>query len=178
MSLSPFALLKQIAERCRSHAADLPSRVEAVEYWRGVGFMLAGRRYVAAMSDVSEILKPPRLTKLPGVKHWVQGVANVRGKLVPVMELASFLGERAPVSSRTRRVLVVEKEELINGLLVDHVLGMQHFPKDKLEHIAEQDVPERIRPFVVGCYRRGGEIWPVFSFDALVESDLYMDIAV
>jgi len=175
--MTPFALLHDIANRCRSHAADLPSKVEAVEYWRGVGFVLAGQRYVAPMSDVSEILTAPKLTQVPGVKHWVQGVANVRGRLVPVMDLAAFLGGRM-ASQRTKRTLIIEKGDVLNGLVVDAVLGMQHFSTDSKNASTSTEIPEAAKAFISDVYTRDGEDWPVFSFDALVEDQHYMDIAV
>jgi len=175
--MNPFALLQNIAQRCRSHAADLPSPSEAVEYWRGVGFILAGKRYVAPMSDIDEILTSPKLTPVPGVKHWVQGVANVRGRLVPIMDLASFFGGRA-TSLRTQRTLIIEKGELLNGLVVDAVLGMQHFPVDSRQAVSSSGIPEKTLPFISGVYQRDGEQWPVFSFDALAKDEHYMDIAV
>jgi twitching motility protein PilI len=175
--MMPFALLHNIAERCHSHAADLPSQIEAVEYWRGVGFVLAGKRYVAPMEDVSEILTAPKLTQVPGVKHWVQGVANVRGRLVPVMDLAGFLGGRM-TSQRVRRTFIIEKGDVLNGLVVDAVLGMQHFSVESKNTSLNLDIPEAAKPFIVGSYARDGENWPVFSFDALVEDQHYMDIAI
>ena len=175
--MTPFALLQNIAQRCRSHAADLPSRIEAVEHWRGVGFILAGRRYVAPMSDVSEILTAPKLTQVPGVKHWVKGVANVRGRLVPVMDLASFLGGRS-TSQRSKRTLIIEKGDLLNGLVVDAVLGMQHFQLDSLKAVQGNEVSDKTTPFIAGIYERDGEQWPVFSFEALANNEHYMDIAV
>ncbi len=175
--MTPFALLQNIAQRCRSHAADLPSPSEAVEYWRGVGFILAGKRYVATMSDVGEILTSPKLTPVPGVKHWVQGVANVRGRLVPIMDLASFLGGRVS-SQRTQRTLIIEKGDLLNGLIVDAVLGMQHFPMDSIQEPSSADVADKATPFISGVFQRDGEQWPIFSFDALAKNEHYMDIAV
>lgn len=175
--MTPFALLQDIAKRCRSHAAELPSRVEAVENWRGVGFILAGRRYVAPMSDVSEILTPPKLTQVPGVKHWVQGIANVRGRLVPVMDLAAFLGERS-TSGRNKRALIIEKGDLLNGLIVDAVLGMQYFPVENKQDILDVEIPEQAKAYVSEVFVRDGESWPVFSFDQLASDQNYMDIAV
>ena len=175
--MSPFALLQDIAKRCRSHAAELPSRVEAVENWRGVGFILGGKRFVAPMSDVSEILTPPKLTQVPGVKHWVQGVANVRGRLVPVMDLAAFLGERA-TPGRNKRALIIEKGDLLNGLIVDAVLGMQYFPLESKQDQVDLDIPEQAQAYVSGAFERDSELWPVFSFDQLINDQNYMDIAV
>jgi twitching motility protein PilI len=175
--MTPFTLLHDIAKRCRAHAADLPSKAEAVEYWRGVGFVLGGQRYVAPMSDVSEILTAPKLTPVPGVKHWVQGVANVRGRLIPVMDLAAFLGGRA-ASQRTKRTLIIEKGDVLNGLVVDAVLGMQYFSTESKDTSSSLGLSETAKPFVSGSYTRDGEDWPVFSFDALIEDQHYMDIAV
>ncbi|WP_283788942.1 chemotaxis protein CheW [Bermanella sp. WJH001] len=175
--MTPFELLQDIASRCRSHAAELPSRIEAVENWRGVGFILAGRRYVAPMSDVSEILTAPKLTQVPGVKHWVQGVANVRGRLIPVMDLAAFLGGRS-TSGRNKRTLIIEKGDLLNGLTVDAVLGMQYFPVESKQDSSDLDVPDQAKAFISGAYLRDGELWPVFSFDELANDQNYMDIAV
>jgi len=175
--MTPFALLQDIATRCRSHAAELPSRIEAVENWRGVGFILAGRRYVAPMSDVSEILTPPKLTQVPGVKHWVQGVANVRGRLVPVMDLAAFLGDRS-TAGRNKRALIIEKGDLLNGLVVDAVLGMQYFPVENKQDASDVDIPDQAKAYVSEVFLRDGESWPVFSFDQLINDQNYMDIAV
>ncbi len=175
--MTPFALLQDIAQRCRSHAADLPSPSEVVEYWRGVGFILAGKRYVAIMSDVGEILTSPKLTPVPGVKHWVLGIANVRGRLIPIMDLASFLGGGVS-NQRAQRTLIIEKGDLLNGLVVDAVLGMHHFPIDSIQEPNETDATGKAAPFVTGVFERDGERWPVFSFDALSENELYIDIAV
>ena len=59
---APFAVLTDIAERSRSLAAGLPEQQEAVELWNGIGFVLAGERYVAPMGEVTEILHVPRFT--------------------------------------------------------------------------------------------------------------------
>lgn len=65
---APFAVLTDIAERSRSLAAGLPEQQEAVELWNGIGFVLAGERYVAPMGEVTEILHVPRFTHIPGVR--------------------------------------------------------------------------------------------------------------
>ncbi len=69
---------------------------------------------------------------MPGVKPWVKGVANLRGRLLPVMDLGGFLGLELSKARKQRRVLVVEYNDLFVGLLVDEVVGMQHFAQDAL----------------------------------------------
>lgn len=174
--MHPFARLLEIAERSRRNASALPQQIEAVTYWRGVGFMLAGQSFVAEMSEVAEILQPPRLTKVPGVRSWVLGVANVRGRLVPVMDLAGLLGLPSKANWRSRRVLVVEQGDHLTGLLVDAVLGMQQFPVDRTIR------PEQLDPafgnYVDQGFERDGREWPVFRLLDLVQAPEFMQIAV
>lgn len=86
---TPFQLLVDIDQRCRRLAAGLPAQQEAVQSWSGIGFRMGGRFFVAPMGEVGEVLHEPRYTQLPGVKTWVKGVANVRGRLLPIMDLCA-----------------------------------------------------------------------------------------
>lgn len=174
--MHPFAQLLDIAERSRSNASALPQQVELVAYWRGVGFMLAGQHFAADMSEVAEILQPPRLTKVPGVRSWVLGVANVRGRLVPIMDLAGLLGLPSKANWRSRRVLVVEHGDHMTGLLVDAVLGMQQFAEDRQLQAAELD--PAFEKFVSRAYERDGKTWPVFQLLDLVQAPEFLQIAV
>src|SRR5690606_40471152 len=89
---TPFQRLLEIDARCRGLAAGLPSQQEAVKTWAGIGFRMGERLFVAPMGEVGEILHEPRYTQLPGVKSWVKGVANVRGRLLPIMDLCGYFG--------------------------------------------------------------------------------------
>jgi len=129
--MSPFDLLVEISQTSRDNASELPQRTEAVTYWRGIGFMLAGQRFLAPMGEVGEILQTPRVTKVPGVRNWMMGVSNIRGRLVPILDLAGLLDVPSKANWRTRRVLVIGEGQQQHGLLVDDVLGMQQFPSSQ-----------------------------------------------
>lgn len=174
----PFTLLATIERRAREAATGLPAQEEAIEHWNGIGFALAGHQFVAAMGDVVEILHPPRYTMVPGVKTWMQGIANVRGRLLPIMDLSAFFRMGATArSARDRRVLVVERQDLFSGLIVDAVLGMQYFPVDSFK--AETgELTEQIQPFVKGYYERGAQRWHVFNVDALIANPTFLDVAL
>ncbi|WP_433768535.1 chemotaxis protein CheW [Pseudomonas putida] len=174
-SLTAFELLLQIDQRCRLLAADLPSQPTRQDHWSGIGFRLGDHWYVAPMSEVSEVLHEPRFTQVPGVKSWVKGVANLRGRLLPIMDLGSFLGHELSTARRQRRVLVVEHQEVFAGLMVDEVFGLQHFARDSLEPVDTLDGP--IAPFIQGRFERE-QSWQVFSPFALAQSQGFMNIAV
>jgi twitching motility protein PilI len=173
----PFSVLTDIARRSREQAAGLPKQEEAVELFSGIGFTLAGQRYVAPMGEVVEILDVPRFTPVPGVRAFMLGVANVRGRLLPITDLALYFGLPRPAGAlRERRVLVIEQGNLFSGLVVDDVLGMQYFSVDS--HVSDpEDPPAAVKPFLRGAYQRSDEVWNVFSTLALAESEQFLDVA-
>lgn len=163
---SPFDVLSGLAERSRQVAVELPPKENAQTHWNGLGFSLLGQRFVAPMRDVSELLRVPVTTKLPGVKNFVVGVANVRGRLLVVLDLAMFFGEGSAFARAQRRVLAIERGEQYFGFMIDESLGMQHFPSEAFSESAEE-VSEKFKPFLDGCYGVGTNLWPIFSLHRL-----------
>ncbi|MEH6548661.1 MAG: chemotaxis protein CheW [Pseudomonadales bacterium] len=159
--IKPFALLVEIASRSLSYAKPLPAQIDITPTWTGVGFTMAGQRMVAPMSEIAELLTVPGATKLPGVEDWVKGVANIRGRLLPLIDLEAFFG-LPDISSRRKRVLSVETRDLYTGLVVGEVFGMQHFPVDCFNPQAPA-VAKGVDSFVAGCYEVEGTTWTVFS---------------
>ena len=158
----PFVMLQQLAERSVASARGLPAQVEITPTWSGVGFRLGGLRMVAPMGEVSEILTLPAATHLPNVQPWVRGVANVRGRLLPLIDLEAFFDGSLEGAARTRRVLVLENGDFYSGLIVNAVYGMQHFPIDTFTDTPEPQA-QRFSSYLAGSYRLEGETWSVFS---------------
>ncbi len=124
----PYDLLLDIDNVCKRMAEAFPRETKTTEYWKGIGFILGGNRYVAPWDEVAEIQSLPTMTRVPGAKDWVKGVANVRGTLLPVMDLNSFFGYRGR-KLRKQRLLVVKHDGIYSGLIVDEVLGAMTFEK-------------------------------------------------
>ena len=163
--LTPFATLLALAERSQQLALEVPAKGNAQTHWNGLGFSLLGHRFVAPMSEVGELMRVPAATRIPGVKHFVMGIANVRGRLMAILDLAIFFGSSSSISRSQRRVLAVEGEEQYFGFVIDESLGMQHFPRDAFEETVE--VEDMFQPFVKGAYRVAAAEWPVLSLTTL-----------
>lgn len=175
----PFKALKDLADKSIKHSVGLPAQEEAVELWSGIGFSLAGLNYVAEMGSISELLHVPRYTVVPGVSSWVLGVANVRGRLIPIIDLANFFGIKSGrVRTRQKRVLIVEQDDLLNGLLVDTVQGMQYLNKDDFKTETTAKIPPSIADFVVGAYGKQDTDWLVFDAKRLINSERFLDVSL
>ncbi len=174
--VDPFLVLADMEARCRAGSAPLPRQEDLDNYWSGVVFILNGVQMVAPLSEVSEIMHLPMLTKVPGSRTWLRGVANVRGMLVPIADLPLFFGRRGAPSKR-QRVLVVNQDTTPIGVVVDDVIGLQHF-----EHTQRVDgdvaVDEYLRPFVLGAFSREDKVWPVFSPQALTRHSSFKQVAL
>jgi len=176
-SQTAFQLLLDIDQRCRSLAAGLPLQQTRQQGWSGIGFRMGEQHYVAPMGEVDEILHEPRYSVLPGVKPWVRGIANLRGRLLPIIDLSAFFGHELSPLRKQRRVLVIDHPQVFAGLLVDEVLGMQHFSERSLMPEPSGDSEPNITPYVQGLFLRE-QAWRVFSPRALVQSPGFMDVAL
>jgi len=161
-----LSLLRDIEDRSRRNAVGLPQQTEIQRFWEGVLFSVSGVRLAAPVGDLIEILHfPAAVTPVPGTQPWVCGIANVRGSLLPIVDLQQFLGGRAAVTERRSRVLVIRHEATPVGLLVGEVFGMRHFP---VESQGEAPYFEgKLARYVQSTYEQDMESWPVLSVPAL-----------
>ena len=123
----PFELLKELERRSRIAASGRGQESGHQEEWVGVGFRVGKTRLVAAREEVREVLTWPGVTALPGAKPWLLGLANVRGQLLPITDLAAFFGGEPITIGRSSRVLMVNHGDIPAGLLVDEVRGFRRF---------------------------------------------------
>ena len=173
---NPFSVLLSMANRSLNKAQGLPAQIEARETWTGVAFTLGGQTMVAPMSEVVELMHLPGWTSLPGVQSWVKGVANVRGRLLPMIDTEEFFGGKLTGNNKSRRVLAIECDELFVGLIVNEVLGMQHFPVDTFV----KQIPKDAAPFVeytTGAYVHENKTWTVFSPFKLAKDRRFINAA-
>jgi len=170
MAAKGFIKLLEIAERSKQRGMGLLGQTG--DMWTGVGFLLNGQYFLAPIGEVAEVLKVPRYTQIPGVAAWMRGLANVRGRLLPIMDLLLFLNRRSAVLEQKRRILVVDYNDIFSGLIVDEVLGMQHFNINSYQktHQAFQD----IAPYVHGSFVRDGQAWNILLLSRLIEDPRFL----
>ena len=120
---------------------------------------------------------PAAVTRVPGAKAWIRGLMNVRGQLLPVIDLRQYLGSGVTPSARNARIIVANHRDIPAGLLVDEVLGFRRFVDSEF---TSEPPPTLIRSerYLAGAFRRGSETWPVLSLRLLVESPSFMQAAV
>lgn len=164
---NPFAILKNYERRSLAHTVTLPEQEEVSGQWSGIGFRLGEYWLACAIDDVREILPLPRMTSVPGSAAWLLGVANIRGTLAAVVDLHDFLENVETRVTQSSRIVLVDQDDGVVGLLVDEVVGLRRFMDDE---VAEEPVMEDsyLGPFVKREYLHDGTSWGIFNLEGLL----------
>ncbi len=142
--------------------------------WAGVIFRIGEVRLACNIEDVSEFLPIPSFTPVPGTKPWILGLANVRGDLLTIIDLAWFLnGERTNVTMRTRLLAATLRGRPV-GLLVDEVFGQRQFVSSEGK---KTRLPKKspIRGYVQKQYRSGKDVWQELDLDSLFSTAEFLN---
>ena len=173
---SPFLVLADYEQRSLAHVAGLPEQLDAPGLWRGVAYRVGGHRLASGFDEVVEILPMPVLTHVPGAQPWMMGVANIRGSLLPVVDLKQFLdGERTVLHER-QRVLVVRQPGGDVAVTIDELYGQRSFI-DEQGIDAEAVADGRYAHFVDRAYHMNGQDWGVFSLERLARTPEFRQAA-
>jgi twitching motility protein PilI len=173
----PFELLAELERRGRAVSAQVSQESTSGREWVGVALRMAGDLYLVAREETREVLGlPPAMTRVPGAKPWIKGLANVRGQLLPVVDLRQFLGSGTTPVTRNTRIVVVNHREIPAGLLVDEVLGFRRFAEGEFSGDAPPTVA-RCERYLAGAFRRASEQWPVLSLRSVLESSAFSEAA-
>jgi purine-binding chemotaxis protein CheW len=86
-----------------------------------VVFNLGDEEYALPISDVHEIIRYTEPRSVASSVGWIRGVISLRGKIVPVYDLASRLGEARDPDRPPQKIVIVETAERMAGVIVDDV---------------------------------------------------------
>ena len=98
-----------------------------------VGFRVGRETYGVPITALHEIVRVPEITAVPDAPDYVEGVINLRGKIVSVIDLRKRFGQPAPSHQRQNRILVVEHKGRLSGMIVDGASEVLKIPKSDIE---------------------------------------------
>lgn len=176
-------ILRQVTEEARAagerdavyrFADRLPQpepeavRETRLETW--VSFRLQGETYALPVARVQEIVRVDSITRVPGGPREIRGVTNVRGRVLPVVDLRARLGLEPDDPSPRSRVLMAEARGRRIGLLVDEVRTVE-----RIDLLAVEPPPQEVRTerseFVLGVLRRDRDLTILLEVDRVLLLD-------
>lgn len=188
---SPFDVLVDYEVRSLAHVVGLPEQLDAPGLWRGVGYRIGSRRLASGFDEVREILPMPQITPVPGAQPWMLGLANVRGSLLPIVDLKQFLEGERTVLHESQRILLVRQPGGDVAVLIDELYGQRSFNERQLigsehgadehaadEHAADDQLAQgRYSHFIDRAYRLGDQPWGIFSLERLARTPEFRQAA-
>jgi purine-binding chemotaxis protein CheW len=141
-----------------------------------VAFRVGTEMHGIPIAEIAEISKPFDTTPVPRTAEFVLGIGNVRGTVVPVLDLPCRLQLGSCRMTRETRVLIVQHDGELYGLVVDEVLGVVPIAPEDLE-----DAPGAIAgtrgEFIAALARREGEIMVILELTTVLRAVDFLAIS-
>lgn len=136
---------------------------------RCLAFRVGDELYGLSIDALSEITKPLVTTPVPRTAEFVLGIGNVRGIVIPVVDLARRLRMTPRAIGPRSRVLIVRSDSDLYGLLVDEVRDVVSIPPEAFEPPPGALAGGRAA-FIAALARVGGDIMVVLDLPSLLEA--------
>lgn len=172
-NVKPFELLAEYERLSLKHKVKIQTQ-KVSGLWSGVGFKVGETYYAITIEKIIEVLILSETTKIPGISKWVLGLGNIRGNLLPIIDLKSFLfNQPIKITAHTRMVII---QQIVGhvGLVVDEVFGQKHFlSKQKVRNKKEESGLK----YSELAYKDKGIIWNILQDDMLINDPLFQNAA-
>lgn len=98
-----------------------------------VGFRIGDETFGVRIGSVREIVRVPEITSVPNAQETIEGVINLRGKIIPVVDLRKRFGQVEITADKKNRILVVELDNKLVGLIVNSASEVLKIPPSEIE---------------------------------------------
>jgi purine-binding chemotaxis protein CheW len=133
-----------------------PDAAEAAALWETwVSFRLSSETFAFPVDTIQEILRVGTITRVPDAPHPVRGIINLRGRVVPVVDLRVRLGLKAEAPGPRSRILVASVRGRVIGLLVDAVEQVVRLDRNRFE-APPADVMTDQSAYITAVYQQSG----------------------
>ena len=102
-----------------------------------VSFQLGTEEYGVDISQVQEIIRMVEITHVPRAPHFMEGVINLRGQLIPIIDLRTRFGMKRIDATKSTRIIVTEIGSKRVGIVVDSVSEVNNIPIENVEEAPE-----------------------------------------
>jgi purine-binding chemotaxis protein CheW len=134
-----------------------------------VVFDLSGQRYAIPVLNTQEIIKMIDVTPVPRSDDFVEGVINLRGRIVPIINLNKRLSLQRTEATRDTRIIVVEHDGASVGMIVDRVQEVGRYDSDEIER------PESVmreNEYISGVIKKEEALWLLLQLDKVLPKSL------
>jgi len=127
-----------------------------------VVFQLNDQQYALPIQDTQEIIRMTSVTRVPNTRYYMEGIINLRGNIVPVINLSKRLDLPASDYSEATRIIVVESGGQKVGMIVDNVLEVGRYVEGEVEppSVAGDNVD-----YLQGVVKKDNRLWLMLNLE-------------
>ena len=149
-------------------AMDSSKSDEPLDMIKHVSFELSNEIYALNAAKVNEVLRYTEITPVPGSAHFILGIINLRGNVVTVIDARTVFGMPTLEQTQNSRIIVVEIEDFVLGILVDRVAEVIDLNKNLIE-IAPATSQDPSSRFITGVYNTEDHLMILVDFSKVTE---------
>lgn len=140
-----------------------------------VGFRLGKEEFAVDILNVNEILKMMEVTEIPNVNDCFEGIANIRERIVPIIDTREILNLPKKENNDNTRIIVVEIKEKTVGFIVDEVTEVLRIPKEKTEPPPELVTTNIKSTYITSVARLKDRLLIMLDLQKLILSEKELD---
>lgn len=126
--------LKEVLEKQQKGEV---SSVPVEETLHIIGFMIGNEEFAVPILNVKEVIRPMEYTRVPAVPDYVLGVFNMRGTVMPLINMRLKFGLPAIKQDADTRFLIISQGDETIGFLIDKLTGSVRIPENEIDPIPE-----------------------------------------
>lgn len=138
-------------------------------------FRIGTELYALDILRIKEIIRPQKLTPVPKAPSFIEGVINLRGAVIPVVDLRKRFGQTTGAGDRKTRVIICALSGKIIGLLVDQVEEVRRYGRQEIQP-APQFLRGKGAEFFLGVCRRDDELVMLLDLEKILSSGEKIDL--
>jgi len=137
-----------------------------------VSFMLSEEEYGVEVLKVREIIRMPTITKMPNTPHYVEGIINLRGKVIPIISMRKRFGLMEAENSIHTRIMVMDVGGGLTGLIVDGVSEVIRIRSSEIQPPPSMMLSGGInQEFITGVINHAERLLIVMDIDKMFSDD-------
>ncbi|MBS3886887.1 MAG: chemotaxis protein CheW [Dethiobacter sp.] len=140
-----------------------------------VAFFLQGEEFAVDIQRVREVLKLPPITPLPQSLDFIEGVINLRGEVIPVIDLRKRFRLADAAKSEKARIIIVEIDEGMVGLIVDSVTEVLHLNPSAIEPPPRRLAGTRTE-FISGVGKLGDRLIIILHLEKILSAEEQLEM--
>lgn len=150
---------------------EASAQVEEVQF---AVFRVGGEEYAIDIMRIMEIIRPQKVTRIPKAPEFVEGIINLRGKVVPILDLRKRFGiDPEGADKKKVRIVIVKMSGRVLGIVVDEVTEVIYMKADQVEN-----TPDAVKgdgaDYLKGVGKVGDRLIVLIDMDKVLSGDEVM----